>query len=153
MNRVGVRATSPVALAILALCSAACGYVRVEGEAMAPTLADGDRVSVTSAVEPLTRGDIIVFEHPEDPSKTFLKRIVGLPGEQIEITDRGVTIDGRPLDEPYVLASNLSTSHWGPTRIQDGEYYVLGDNRRNSSDSRHWGTVRRDLIKSKVLAQ
>ena len=56
MNRVGVRATSPVALAILALCSAACGYVRVEGEAMAPTLADGDRVSVTSAVEPLTRG-------------------------------------------------------------------------------------------------
>ncbi len=150
MKGIGVGAASLVALVVLGLSSAACGYVRVEGDAMAPTLADGDRVSVTTAVEPLARGDLIVFEHPDDPSKTFLKRIVGLPGEQIEITDRGVIIDGRPLDEPYVLATNRSTSHWGPTRIQDGQYYVLGDNRRNSSDSRHWGTVRRDLIKSKV---
>ncbi len=150
MNRIGVRAMSLVVLVLLGLLSAACGYVRVEGDAMAPTLADGDRVSVTRTVEPLKRGDLVVFEHPRDPSKTFLKRIVGLPGEQIEITDQGVTIDGRPLDEPYALAANRSTNHWGPTRIQDGEYFVLGDNRRNSSDSRHWGTVRRDLIKSKV---
>jgi signal peptidase I len=150
MKRIGFRATSLLVPLLLGLSSAACGHVRVEGDAMAPTLADGDRVAVTRAVEPLNRGDIVVFEHPRDPSKMFLKRIVGLPGEQIEITDRGVAIEGRLLDEPYVLAANRSTSHWGPARIQDGEYFVLGDNRRNSSDSRHWGTVRRALIRSKV---
>ena len=117
---------------------------------MAPTLADGERVSVRTAIDPLKRGDIVVFDYPRDPSRMFLKRIVGLPGEPIEITAQGVTIDGRPLAEPYVLAENRSVSRWGPTRIPDGEYFVLGDNRRNSSDSRHWGTVRRELIRSKV---
>ncbi len=147
MNRVGTRFTL---LLLLGLSSTACGYVRVEGDAMAPTLADGERVTVTKVVQPLTRGDIVVFEHPRERSRMFLKRIVGLPGEQIEITDGGVTIDGRPLDDPYVLAANRSKAHWGPTRIQDGEYFVLGDNRRNSEDSRHWGAVPRELIRSKV---
>jgi signal peptidase I len=150
MSGAAIRGTSVPVLVLLGLSSAACGYVRVEGDAMAPALADGDNVTVTRAVEPLKRGDIIVFEHPRDPSRMFLKRIVALPGEEIEITDQGVTIDGRPLNEPYVLAANRSTSHWGPTRVQDGEYFVLGDNRRNSSDSRHWGTVRWELIRSKV---
>jgi signal peptidase I len=149
MSRIGIGAASLLAL-FLGLSSAACAYVRVEGDAMAPTLGDGDRVSVTKAVEPLKRGDIVVFDYPRDPSRMFLKRIVGLPGEQIEITDQGVTIDGRPLDEPYVLPANRSTRRSGPTRIQDGEYFVMGDNRRNSEDSRHWGTVRRELIRSKV---
>src|SRR5690606_37955070 len=130
------------------LSSAACGFVRVEGDAMAPTLRDGERVSVTEAVEPLQRGDIVVFDYPRDPSRMFLKRIVGLPGEEVEITDQGVTIDGRGLDEPYVLPANRSTSRWGPTRSQDGEYFVMGDNRRNSEDSRHWGAVRREIIRA-----
>lgn len=147
MNGIGVRATF---LLVLGLSSAACGYVRVEGDAMAPTLADGDRVSVTRVVEPLKRGDIVLFDYPRDPSRMFLKRIVGLPGEQIEITDQGVSIDGRPLDEPYVLPANRSTGRWSPTRVPDGEYFVMGDNRRNSEDSRHWGAVRRELIRSKV---
>lgn len=150
MNRIGFRVMCRLALVLLSVSSAACGYVRVEGDAMAPTLVDGDRASITRAVDPLTRGDIVVFEHPRDRSRMFLKRIVGLPGEQIEITDRGVMIDGRPLEEAYVLAANRSKSHWGPTTVQDGEYFVLGDNRRNSSDSRHFGAVRRELIRSKV---
>lgn len=150
MNCVGVRSAALVTGVLLGLASAGCGNVRVEGDAMAPTLADGDLVSVTTTIEPLMRGDVVVFTHPRDPSRTFLKRIVGLPGEEIEITDRGVTIDGQPLDEPYVLAANRSTNHWGPTQIGDGEYFVLGDNRRNSEDSRHWGAVRRDLIRAKV---
>ena len=150
MHRVPVRVWPLLLLVLVTLASTACRYVRVEGNAMAPTLGDGERVSVSGSVDPVQRGDIIVFDYPRDRSKTFLKRVVALPGEEVEVTDRGVTINGRPLEEPYVEDANRSASHWGPTRVPAGEYFVLGDNRRNSSDSRHWGTVPRELIRGKV---
>ena len=141
-----------IGVGLLILWSAACGRMVNAGNAMAPTLQDGERLAVTSIVEPLERGDIVVFRYPVDESKTFVKRIVGLPGDEIGVVDGRVTVNGRLLEEPYVLAANRSSDRLGPYKVPDGQYFVVGDNRRNSSDSRHWGPVRRDLIVAKVTA-
>ena len=103
------------------------------------------------AVDPLDRGDIVTFRYPPDQSKHFMKRIIGLPGAQIEASEGVITINGRRLDEDYVLEANRSKDSWGPRTVPENEYFMLGDNRHNSSDSRHWGTVRRDLITGKVV--
>lgn len=124
--------------------------VRVVGQAMMPTLRDGDRIFVQRRFAQLQRGDIVIFYFPHDTSVSYIKRIVGLPGETIFIEDGKVTIDGQPLAEPYMDADyfdHLTLPE--PFKIPDQHYYVLGDNRRNSSDSRYWGTVPRDLIYGK----
>lgn len=140
-------------MGLAVLLSAACGRVKVAGDAMAPTLTDGESVMVTRSLEPLERGDIVVFKYPPDESRSFMKRIVGLPGEQIEARAGAIVLNGRPLEERYVLDTNRSLDSWGPVKLADGEYFMLGDNRRNSSDSRSWGTVRRDLIWAKVMGR
>lgn len=142
----------PVGLGLLLLWSAACESYRVAGGAMEPTLKDGERVTVTREIQSIERGDIVHLKYPLDESKTFIKRVVGLPGEQIAEKDGRLVVNGRLLDEPYVLAENRSGRDWGPQRVPDGAYFVMGDNRNNSSDSRHWGTVRRDLIVGKVTS-
>ena len=117
---------------------------------MAPTLKHGERAVATRGIDRLERGEIVAFRYPRDESKSFVKRIVGLPGEQIEMRDGWVFINGRQIDEPYVIAANRSPETWAQPTIPAGEYFVMGDNRRNSADSRHWGTVRRDLVWAKV---
>lgn len=142
----------PVAV-FLSLLSAACNpTVRNAGQAMSPTINDGERVVITRAVQPLRRGDIVVFYYPADRSMIFIKRVVGLPGETIAIAAGGVAINGKPVDEPYVSPENRSSDTFGPMAIRPGEYFVMGDNRRNSSDSRHWGAVPESLIRGKALA-
>jgi signal peptidase I len=134
------------------LLSTGCGAVetiKVVGGAMEPTLNDGDRVWVTRVFDQLERGDIVGFRSPRDESRSFLKRIVGLPGERIEMVDGVVSINGRSISEPYVDKANRSSDTWGPITIPAGEYFMMGDNRRHSMDSRSWGTVRRDLIWAK----
>jgi signal peptidase I len=117
---------------------------------MEPTFKDGERLIAVRNIDRLERGQIIVFRYPLDVSRSFLKRIVGLPGEEIAIRDGRVFIDGREIDEPYVSAGNRSADTRAPLAIPDGEYFVLGDNRRNSADSRHWGTVKRELVWAQV---
>jgi signal peptidase I len=141
-------------LALFLLAAAACGQslANIEGQAMAPTLKDGDRALLSREFTTLERGDIVAFKYPRDESKSFIKRIVGIPGDRLESAEGRITLNGQALEEAYVAEANRSRDSWGPITVPEGEYFMLGDNRRNSSDSRMWGSVRRDAIwgKSRV---
>lgn len=124
--------------------------VRVEGKAMMPALKGGDKVFMKKRFDDLNRGDIVVHYYPVDTTKSYIKRIVGLPGETLMIEDGKVFINGTQLEEPYLPDDWKSVDSLpAPVKIPDGHYFVLGDNRRNSSDSRYWGTLPRDLIYGK----
>ncbi len=98
----------------------------------------------------MKRGDVIAFLYPKEKTKWYFKRIIGLPEEVIEIRSGQVFINEQPLKESYVDDSNnQSKAIFLPQKVPDNEYFVMGDNRDNSSDSRYWGTVGRELIKGK----
>lgn len=101
------------------------------------------------------RGDIIVFKFPEDETKDYIKRVIGLPGDTIELRDKVVYINGEPLDEPYVRHTKLDNmpirDNFGPYTVPEGSYFMLGDNREGSFDSRWWGPVKREKIVGKAL--
>lgn len=142
-----------VLLAVMMVASAGCGMLRLDihGHAMAPTLLDGESALGTRRFDVLERGDIVGFRYPKDESKSFVKRIVGMPGERIESQAGRILIGGVALNETYVVDANRSGDTWGPVVLGAGEYFMLGDNRKNSSDSRHWGAVRREAIWAKVF--
>lgn len=120
---------------------------------MLPAIKNGDRLLVSSNISNLERGDIILFKYPKDPSKFYVKRIVGLPSENISIQDRKVFINGNLLHEDYV--DDITNQQEWPFKsfvIDADSYFVLGDNRDNSSDSRFWGSVKRELVVSKYVA-
>ena len=149
---------TPIILASLILISAACTAVipvepvKVHGTAMLPALSDGDRIVIERNPQKLERGDIIVFLFPEDQTKSYIKRIVGLPNEVIEIDEGKTLVNGKPLDEPYIDPKfNLTARSFAPLRLDPDNYFVMGDNRDNSSDSRIWGPVKKDLIYGKYL--
>ena len=124
--------------------------VMVEGKAMLPTLKEGDRWFVTSSTDDLKRGDIILFRYPKDETKYYRKRIIALPSEKIEIREGAVLINGQPIPEDYVDPSFNQGKLWFPQRaIPENKFFVMGDNRDNSSDSRYWGLVDRSLIEGK----
>lgn len=125
--------------------------INVDGDAMAPTLKDGESAIATRTFDTLDRGDVVGFRYPRDATRSFVMRIVGLPGERVEIQNGQVLIDGRLLEEPYVADGNRSSDTWGPIAIPEGEYFVMGDNRSDSVDSRSWGTVGRPAIWAKVM--
>jgi signal peptidase I len=107
-------------------------------------------------IRDVKRLDIVVFKFPEEPEKDYIKRVIGLPGETIEIRARQVYIDGRPLDESYKVHRNLRVTNidqddYPATRIPDNSYFCMGDNRDNSRDSRSWGFVPRDYIKGRAF--
>lgn len=122
----------------------------VEGESMIPTLLSEERLIVGRLSyilgEP-QRGDIIVFQYPYDPQRDFVKRIIGLPGETIAINNGIVYIDGKPLPEESAYVKYMSMETKPPVTLADDEYFVMGDNRPGSSDSRSWGPlVGRNII-------
>lgn len=123
--------------------------VRIDGKAMEPTLDDNDRVFISGNVEELNRGDIVFFYYPIDRNKRFVKRIIGLPGELIEVRQCRVMINGRQIEEPYLKEGWLVANTLDPVQIPEQHYFVMGDNRNKSSDSRFWGTVSRELIYGK----
>jgi signal peptidase I len=130
--------------------------VKVEGTSMLPRLHDGERIFVNKLIyyglPKLTRGDIVVFWPPHDPSKSYIKRIIGLPGETVEVRDGRIRINGRDLEEPY-LDPQLNVAHMNqqPVVVKEHYYFVMGDNRDNSSDSRFWGLVPEKYIYGKAL--
>ena len=114
---------------------------------MRPTLEAGDRWLVDPTVANLKRGDIIYFKFPKDQTKYYVKRVVALPNEKVEIRDGTIYINGEALQEDYVDPIYNESVHWMPEKLVPAdEFFVLGDNRDNSSDSRYWGTVNRSLI-------
>lgn len=114
---------------------------------MRPAISDGDRILVTTNVSDINRGDIIQFRYPKDPEKFYMKRVVGLPGETIEMVEGVTMINGVAFEEVYVdPIHNESRSNISKTTVPAGHYFVMGDNRDNSSDSRSWGPVNKELI-------
>src|ERR1700753_1957475 len=104
--------------------------VKVEGTSMNPLLSDQERIFINKFVyrfEPIERGDVVVFWYPLDRSKSFIKRVVGLPGETIEIRSGHVYVNGKELPDQYVPAGYLDGSNYMPRRIPDDEYFVMGD--------------------------
>ncbi|HHY47531.1 MAG TPA: signal peptidase I [Firmicutes bacterium] len=110
----------------------------VQGSSMEPTLHNGERLLVNKFIyrfsEP-ERGQIIVFRFPANPKRKFIKRVIGIAGDIVAVKDGKVILNGKPLDEPYILDSTLGD--WGPEIVPDGRVFVLGDNRNNSEDSRY----------------
>src|SRR3979490_3054690 len=118
--------------------------VKVEGTSMAPLLSDQERIFINKFVyrfEPIQRGDVVVFWYPLDHSKSFIKRVVGLPGEAVEIRQGAVYVDGNIVPEPYVPPQYEDLSDFGPVRVPKDSYFVMGDHRISSNDSRVFGPV------------
>jgi signal peptidase I len=123
---------------------------------MLPLIKNGQKLQTkkidAESLSKLTRGDIIVFKYPKDPSKGYIKRLIGLPDDTVEIQAGEVLVNGSKLSEPYVDAKmNLSHRSQPPMVVPARSYYVLGDNRDNSSDSRIWGFVPEDFLIAKVV--
>ena len=177
MSRVGREIIEAVVLAVVVfmLLQTTVRNFKVDGSSMDPTLEGGqyllvnrlvylqidmqrlsrivpfwqvDEESSRYAIHAPKRGEIVVFQFPRDPSKDFVKRVVGLPGEQIEMRDGKVFVDGEFLEEPYLSAKDNSDR--SPVLLGEGEYYVLGDNRSRSNDSRSWGAVPEANLRGKV---
>ena len=121
---------------------------------MLPALKDGDRIFIERNPRNLQRGDIVIFLFPVDQTRSYIKRIVGLPNETVEIREGKVLINGRVLEEPYIDPKlNLSMRSAEEIKLPEDGYYVMGDNRDNSADSRYWGPVQRKLIYGKYMTK
>jgi len=128
-----------------------------------PTASALERILLPTGT--IRRDDVIVFKYPEEPDRDFIKRVIGLPGETVELRDKQVYINGRKLDEPYVhflqppdgqselqeVTSFDVRRNYGPVTVPVNQYFVMGDNRDNSQDSRYWGFLPRELVKGKAL--
>jgi signal peptidase I len=116
---------------------------------MMPTLADRDRLIVNKLIyqtnEP-QRGDIVMLRYPLDPDKTFVRRLVALEGDQVHLPGGRLLVNNVPMDEPFIPESFRGHRDWGPGVVPQGYYFVLGDHRNNSSDSRHWGFVPKKYV-------
>ena len=126
---------------------------RVEGTSMAPTLQDQDRLIVNKLAYRLAApkvGDIVMLYYPLKPEKAFVKRIIALEGDQLRIVDGHVFRNDVALDDSFVPADYRSHGDWGPQVIPEGYYFVMGDHRNNSFDSRDWGFVPKKYITGKV---
>jgi signal peptidase I len=126
---------------------------RVEGQSMAPTLADQDRLIVNKLAYRMgdpRRGDIVMLYYPLNPDKSFVKRVIAEEGDQVRIVDGRVFVNDVPMQDDFVPPEYRSHDDFGPSVIPEGYYFVMGDHRNNSSDSRHWGFVPKKYIIGRV---
>src|SRR5437867_9702836 len=138
-------------------------HLLVNKFALGPTASSLERAFLP--VSNVKRRDVVVFKYPEEPDRDFIKRVIGLPGETVEVREKKVYINGKPIDEPYAhflqppsapsefheVTSSELRDHYGPVTVPANQYFVMGDNRDNSQDSRYWGFLPRDYIKGKAL--
>jgi len=138
-------------------------HLLVNKFALGPTASGLERALLP--IGTIKRGDVIVFKYPEEPDRDYIKRVIGLPGETLEVREKKVYINGTALNEPYVhflrppeteagfseVTSFDVRERYGPVTVPPDQYFMMGDNRDNSQDSRYWGFLPRDLIKGKAL--
>jgi signal peptidase I len=137
---------------IYAVVNFATGRFKVEGSSMEPTILPNQYVlvdKISYLIGQPQRGDVIVFNYPLAVDRDFIKRVMGLPGETVSIANGVVSVNGHPLKEPYIAAPPMSTGTW---KLGPNEYFVMGDNRNNSSDSRSWGPLDRKYLIGKAIA-
>jgi signal peptidase I len=130
--------------------------VKVEGTSMMPSLLDQERIFINKFVyrfgmADIGRGDTVVFWFPGDPTKSYIKRVIGVPGDSVEVSDGAVFVNGRALGEPYVPEEYRDHVSMPRKIVPQDEYFVLGDHRSSSNDSRTWGTVPRRYIYGKAV--
>lgn len=130
--------------------------VKVEGTSMMPALVDQERIFINKFVYKLgigdvQRGDLVVFWFPIDPSKSYIKRVIGVPGDTIAVENGQVLVNNRVIQEDYILDEYRDRMSMSPTRVGPDEYFVLGDHRNSSNDSRSWGAVPRNYIYGKAV--
>ncbi|HYK87615.1 MAG TPA: signal peptidase I [Acidobacteriota bacterium] len=128
--------------------------VKVEGTSMQPRLVDQERIFVNRFIYRFTdihRGDVVVFWYPRDKSKSFIKRVLALPGDEIEIRYGAVYVNGSRVQEPYLKPEYRDHESFRRITVPADQYFVLGDHRNSSNDSRNWGFVPRDLIYGKAI--
>jgi signal peptidase I len=127
---------------------------RVQGTSMLPLLQDGERIIVNKIayrLHGIERGDVVVFWYPKDPSVSFIKRVVGRPGDTVEIRRGALFVNGQQVPEGYVQSQFRDGESYDPVEVPRGFYYVLGDHRNSSNDSRSWGEVPEKYIYGKAL--
>ena len=130
--------------------------VKVEGTSMMPSLTDQERIFINKftyrfGMGSIERGDMVVFWFPLDKTKSYIKRVIGLPGDKVEVDNGIVIVNGKPLSEPYVPDEYRDHNTYQPTKVPANQYYVLGDHRSSSNDSRAWGMVERSFIYGKAV--
>ena len=130
--------------------------VKVEGTSMTPSLINDERIFINKFIyrfgfSDIGRGDTVVFWAPEDPARSYIKRVIGIPGDVVEIDRGNVILNGQRLEEPYVPDDNRDRVSMPSRVIEPGHYFVLGDHRNSSNDSRSWGTVSREAIYGKAV--
>jgi signal peptidase I len=130
--------------------------VKVEGTSMMPTLDDQERIFINKFVYrfhfgKIDRGDTVVFWFPGDPTKSYIKRVIGMPGDRVEVDDGKVIVNGQALVESYVPPEFRDQSSMQARMVPEDEYFVLGDHRSSSNDSRAWGMVPRRYIYGKAV--
>jgi signal peptidase I len=144
---------------VIALAIAAFGIVflyqpvKVEGTSMMPSLSDQERIFINKFVyriEPIQRGDIVVFRYPFDPQKSFIKRVIGLAGDRVRIAEGRVYVNGSMLSEDYVPFAYKDVVSYPEIVVPDHSYFVLGDHRSRSNDSRDFGPVDLSFIYGKA---
>lgn len=127
---------------------------RVQGTSMLPLLEDSERILVNKLVYrfvSIARGDVVVFYYPKDPSVSFIKRVAGVPGDLIEIRNGTLLVNGSQVEESYLPANFRDRESYPPHRVREGYYFVLGDHRNGSNDSRTWGEVPEKYICGKAV--
>lgn len=131
--------------------NAVSARIRVDGSSMEPTLRSGEFVIVNKLAYKIgnpSRGDIVVFHFPRDPEQEYIKRVAGLPGDQVSISQGKVYVNDQLVDEPYIAAAPAYEGTWS---VPEAQLFVLGDNRNNSSDSHNWGTVPKEYVVGKAI--
>ena len=143
--------TLVLAILLFFAINAVSARIRVDGSSMVPTLRDGQFVMVNRLAYQLgepDHGDVVVFHYPRDPEQEYIKRIIGLPGDTVEMNSEHVYVNGQRIEEPYIAADARTTNKW---EIPVDHVFVLGDNRNNSQDSRNFGPVSMENLIGKAI--